>query len=88
MGEIRDRNPKCRSCRYVDRCTGGCRNAALMAGNDYYGIDPDLCWFFEHDGEARIERAAKDAFSAYILRHPPIDQKQSDPEEASHNDCP
>ena len=88
VGEIRDRNPKCRSCRYVDRCTGGCRNAALMAGNDYYGIDPDLCWFFEHDGEARIERAAKDAFSAYILRHPPIDQKQIDPEEASHNDCP
>ena len=24
--DIRDRNEKCRRCRFVDRCTGGCRN--------------------------------------------------------------
>ena len=75
VGEIRSRNPKCRTCIYVDRCTGGCRNAALMAGDDYYGIDPDLCWFFEHNGEERIRAAAKDAFEAYLKRNMPKEQK-------------
>lgn len=69
VGEIRDHNPKCRTCAYVDRCIGGSRTAALTAGDDYYGIDPNQCWFFEHDGEARIERAAKDAFEAYLERN-------------------
>ena len=87
VGEIRDRNPKCRECKYVDRCTGGCRNAALMAGDDYYGIDPDICWFFEHDGEARIEAAAKDAFEAYLKRNPPKEQK-AEIEGNDGPDCP
>ena len=39
-GDIRSRNEKCRQCRFADRCTGGCRNTALIAGDDYYGIDP------------------------------------------------
>ena len=87
VGEVRDANPKCRECPYLDRCTGGCRNAVLMNGNDYYGIDPDLCWFFEHDGEARIEKAAGDAFAAYIKRHPPKERERvSDPDNAP--DCP
>ena len=71
VGEIREHNPECGVCAYVDRCTGGSRNAALAAGNDYYGIDPDQCRFFEHGGEARIEKAAKDAFEAYLKRNPP-----------------
>jgi len=87
VGEIRAHNPKCRECRYVDRCTGGCRNAALMAGDDYYGVDPDVCWFFEHHGEERITAAAKDAFEAYIKRNPPKEKKEQtlDTEAA---DCP
>ena len=87
VGEIRDANPKCRECKYVDRCTGGCRNAALMAGDDYYGIDPYLCWFFENDGEARIENAAKDAFEAYLKRNPPKERKEGAPAEGAP-ECP
>ena len=89
VGDVRDRNPKCRECKYVDRCTGGCRNAVLMAGDDYYGIDEDLCWFFEHDGEARIERAARDAFEAYIKRNPPKERRPGMPiPEGEAPDCP
>ena len=73
VGEVRDRSGKCRDCRFVDRCTGGCRNAALLAGDNYYGVDPDLCRFFENDGEARITAAAQEPFAAYIRRHPPAE---------------
>ena len=87
VGEIREANPKCRQCAYVDRCTGGCRNAVLMAGSDYYGIDEDLCWFFGHGGESRIETAAKDAFEAYIRRNPPKERAASQ-ETGGAPDCP
>lgn len=76
VGEVRDHNPKCRECKYVDRCTGGCRNAALMHGDDYYGIDPQLCWFYENDGEERITKAASKAFEEYIKRNPPKPKKK------------
>ena len=89
VGEVRDHNPKCRECKYVDKCTGGCRNSVLMAGDDYYGIDEDLCWFFEHDGEARVEKAAKDAFEAYIKRNPPKERRPGMPlTEGEAPDCP
>ena len=88
VGEVRDRNPKCRECRYVDRCTGGCRNAALTVGDDYYGIDPDICRFFENDGEARIEAAAKDAFAAYLKRNPPKERRREGSPETDSPDCP
>ena len=89
VGEVRDHNPKCRECKYVDKCTGGCRNSVLMAGDDYYGIDEDLCWFYEHDGEARIEKAAKDAFEAYIKRNPPKERRPGMPMPTGDApDCP
>lgn len=71
IGDIRDHNSKCRQCKYIDRCGGGCRNSALMAGDDYYGIDTNLCWFFENRGDERIKAAAKKPFEAYIRRNPP-----------------
>ena len=87
VGDIRDHNPKCRECKYVDRCTGGCRNAVLMAGDDYYGIDEGLCWFFENGGEERIAAAAKDAFAEYIKRNPPKEENHHAPE-SKNTDCP
>ena len=87
VGDIRDHNPKCRECRYADRCTGGCRNGALMAGDDYYGIDPGMCRFFENNGEERIRAAAGDAFAAYLKRNPPRERKVP-PQKNSAEDCP
>ena len=72
VGDIRDKNEKCRQCRFADRCTGGCRNSVLIAGNDYYGIDPALCAFFENGWDQRIWDAAQSAFEAYLKRNPPM----------------
>ena len=76
--DIRDRNEKCRRCRYSDRCTGGCRNAALIAGDDYYGIDPTLCEFFENGWDKRIRDAAQPSFEAYLKRNPIVKNNQND----------
>ncbi len=72
VGDIRDRNPKCRDCRFAERCTGGCRNSALMVGNDYYALDPEVCAFFENGWDVRIRQAAEPAFAEYIRRNPPL----------------
>ena len=68
--EVRNHNPECRSCKYVDRCTGGCRNSVLTQGDDYYGIDKKLCYFFENGWEERITKAAEEPFREYLKRNP------------------
>lgn len=71
--DVRDGSRKCRDCQYIDRCAGGCRNTVLIYGDNYYGASPSNCWFFEHDGEARITAAAQEAYEAYLRRNPPSD---------------
>ena len=71
VGEIRDRNRKCRECKYVDRCTGSCRNSALLEGDDYYAPSEENCYFFENGWEERITAAAEGPFADYIRRCPP-----------------
>ena len=67
--DVRDGNDKCRKCRFIDRCAGGCRNAALMAGDNYYGADPAVCEFFEKGWDKRIRAVAQPAFEEYIKRN-------------------
>lgn len=69
--EIRDHNPKCRKCPYINHCTGGCRSSVLMQGDDYYGIDEDVCYFFENGWDERLSKVAQDSFEAFIKRNPP-----------------
>ena len=71
VADVRDGSGKCRECEFIDRCSGGCRNSALVAGDNYYGVDPEVCWFFEHGGDKRIELAAKEPFKSYLQRNPP-----------------
>ncbi|MBR2836115.1 MAG: radical SAM protein [Coriobacteriales bacterium] len=71
VSDVRDGSGKCRDCEFIDRCNGGCRNSALMAGEGYYGADPEACWFFEHDGDKRIAQVAKESFEAYLRRNQP-----------------
>lgn len=87
VGDLRDRNPKCRECEYMELCGGGCRNDALIAGNDYFGIDPTLCWYFEHDGPARIEAAANAPFEAYLKRNPPKEERNGNGQDGMP-ECP
>ncbi len=88
--DIRDHNPKCRECAYVDRCTGGCRNSVLMQGDDYYGIDEKLCEFYENGWEERLTKAAEEPFAAYLKRNPPKNKAEAKPSESeeTEEDCP
>ncbi len=88
VAEVRDKSGKCRDCKFIDRCTGGCRNTAILQGDNYYAPDEENCYFFENGWEERITAAAQPAFEEYIKRCPPKkkagDSKQSDP----IKDCP
>ncbi len=70
VGDVRDGNGECRTCAYRDRCTGGCRNCALIAGGNYCGVDPEACFYFRNGWEERIRAAAGAAFERYLRRHP------------------
>jgi len=76
--DVRDHNPKCRECQYLDRCTGGCRNSVLIQGDDYYGIDEELCYFYENGWEERLTKAAEKPFESYLKRHPEIQERNRD----------
>ena len=69
--DVRNGNDECRGCDYLDRCSGGCRNSALMAGDNYYGVDPGVCYFFKNGWEERIRAVAQPAFEEYLRRNPP-----------------
>ena len=71
VGDVRDGNEECRRCEYLDRCAGGCRNSALIVGDNYCGPDPEACFFFKNGWEDRISSAVKPAFEAYLKRNPP-----------------
>ena len=58
VGQVRDANPACRTCAWVDRCHGGCRAAAYNDGGGYYAIDPATCHFFKGGWFERFQEAA------------------------------
>ena len=90
VGEVRDKSGKCRDCKYIDRCAGGCRNGAIMHGDNYYAPDEENCFFFENGWEERITAAAKPAFEEYIKRCPPrkADAGDSEKKEETVDNCP
>ncbi len=82
---MRNRNSECRSCEYVDCCSGGCRNSALIAGKGYCDADPEACSFFRGGWEERIRAAATPAFAEYLKKHPPEAEKKAAPAEGLRN---
>ena len=77
VGDVRRGNDECRTCEFIDRCAGSCRNSALLNGDNYYGVDPDACYFFKNGWEERIRAAAQPAFDEYIRRNPPREEKKN-----------
>lgn len=47
VGQVRDANPQCRECVWVETCHGGCRASAYNEGGDYYSVDPAQCHYFK-----------------------------------------
>ena len=80
--DVRDANPKCRECRFVDRCIGGCREHALLESNHYYGIAESLCRFFEGGWDEKIRAVAEPAYQEYLSRHPELKNRTSKNEES------
>ena len=78
VGDVRQGNNACLKCDYIDRCAGSCRNSALITSNNYYGVDPDACLFFQNGWEDRIKTAAQPAFEEYIRRNPPTKDTGND----------
>ena len=86
IGEVRDKSGKCRDCEFIDRCTGGCRNSALMASDNYYGADPEACEFFKNGWDKRIHEITQPAFDEYIKRCPPKNVPKK--KEETQEECP
>lgn len=87
VADVRDKSGKCRNCEFIDRCAGGCRNAALIADDgNYFGVDPEACMFFENGWDKRIHEVAQPAFEAYIRRHPPKRTRDAAATEGSYLD--
>ncbi|MBR2770152.1 MAG: radical SAM protein [Solobacterium sp.] len=75
--EVRDGNPLCRNCDYVNRCAGGCRNEALVHGEDFYAVDPLVCAFHRHGWEEKMRRIIEPAYEAYLAVKKPQDPSTS-----------
>lgn len=82
VGDVRSGNGECRACAFADRCSGGCRNSALIAGDNPCGVDPDACYFFRNGWEERIRAAALPAFERYLQCHPASGAKAPENENA------
>jgi radical SAM protein with 4Fe4S-binding SPASM domain len=48
-------NQECDSCEYKLRCGMGCRAQAMIATGNYYGKDPESCFFFKSKYEEKIK---------------------------------
>lgn len=54
VGQLREANSKCGSCRYFKYCAGGCRAVALALTDKKLGCDPSKCMFFENEYHKKI----------------------------------
>jgi radical SAM protein with 4Fe4S-binding SPASM domain len=55
ISEIFKKNKKCATCKYVLLCGGGCRANASIAGNSFFGNDPQMCVFFKENYFEKIK---------------------------------
>ena len=76
--QVRDGNDKCRSCEYINKCTGGCRNSALIDSDNFYDVDKSVCFFFENGWEDRMRSIAEPHYRAYCAKHGIIPKEQDD----------
>ena len=67
VGQIRDANPECKTCEWVEQCHGGCRAAAYNSTGKYYAVDPEQChfftsgWYERFKAESEIARCPSDS---------------------------
>ena len=67
--QVRDGNDKCRKCDYVDKCTGGCRNSAIIDSDNFYDVDKNVCFFFENGWEDRLRAVSEEHYVKYCEKN-------------------
>ena len=85
--QVRDGNDKCRSCEHVDKCTGGCRNTALINSNNFYDVDKEVCFFFENGWEERMRAVIEPHYREYCAKNGITPGEQDGPLDKSDDFC-
>lgn len=58
IGDMIKVNEKCRNCKHLTYCRGGCRAIAILTNNgNEFGSDPWKCYFFDHNYYDKINEA-------------------------------
>ena len=82
VADVRNGNDECRKCPHLQKCTGGCRQAALAHTGNYYGPEPAFCTFFRNGWDELIYLAMDQPYRDYLSRNnikPNKDKKEEAP---------
>ena len=69
VGDVRNGNAECRKCPYIEKCSGGCRQAALSAAGNYLAPMPALCEFFKNGWDELIFHAMDRPYKEFLRRN-------------------
>lgn len=74
--QVRDGNDKCRKCDFIDKCTGGCRNTAIIDSDNFYDVDKSACFFYENGWEERLRAVSEENYVKYCEKNGLTPKKQ------------
>ena len=86
VGMVRDGNDRCRACPWVERCTGGCRAAAIATSDNYFAPEPGTCHFFEAGWYERFKGVGTQALEGFLAAHPELGSKSAQDAEGTPKD--
>lgn len=87
VAQVRDGNDKCRDCAHIKKCTGGCRNTALIKSNNFYDVDEDVCYFFENGWDERMQAVSEASYLEYCRKNGLEPKPQDGPREDDEDFC-
>jgi radical SAM protein with 4Fe4S-binding SPASM domain len=80
VADVRNGNDECRKCPHLEKCNGGCRQAALFQTGHYYGPERSACTFFKNGWDELIRDALDQPYQDYLERNN-LTPGKPDPEE-------
>ena len=87
VGQVRDGNDRCRSCAWIEKCSGGCRAAAIAVSDNYFAPEPSHCNFFEHGWYERFVTAEQEALKTFLAFHPELTEETAGMREKKDDLC-
>lgn len=85
--QVRDGNDKCRNCEYMKKCTGGCRNTAIINSDNFYDVDKDVCFFFQNGWEDKFNAITEPCYRKYCEKNGLTPKEQDGPLPESEDFC-